>query len=128
MKQAINSPQAPAAIGPYSQAIAAGGFLYVSGQLPVDGASGGIPPSIEEQTKNSLANIDAILKHAGYARNDVVKVTVFLADMGDFAAMNRVYGEFFEGCVYPARAAFQVARLPKDALVEIEAVAFKGGA
>jgi 2-iminobutanoate/2-iminopropanoate deaminase len=125
MKRVVNSSAAPKAIGPYSQAIQAGGFLYVSGQLPLDPSTGSIPESISEQTRNSLQNIDAILNEAGYSRNDVVKTTVFLANLADFDAMNKVYDEFFAGCMYPARAAFQVARLPKDAGVEIEAVAYK---
>jgi 2-iminobutanoate/2-iminopropanoate deaminase len=126
MKKAVNSLSAPKAIGPYSQAIQAGGFLYVSGQLPIDSTDGSIPESIEAQTRNSLQNIDAILREAGYGRDDVVKTTVFLANLANFDAMNKVYGEFFTGCVYPARVALQVARLPKDAEVEIEAVAYKG--
>ncbi|MDR0784500.1 MAG: RidA family protein [Treponema sp.] len=126
MKKAVNSFSAPKAIGPYSQAIQAGGFLYVSGQLPIDPVDGSMPESIEAQTRNSLQNIDAILREAGYGKDDVVKTTVFLANLADFDAVNKVYGEFFAGCMYPARAAFQVARLPKDAGVEIEAVAYKG--
>jgi 2-iminobutanoate/2-iminopropanoate deaminase len=125
MKKAVNSSSAPKAIGPYSQAIRAGGFLYISGQLPVDPAVGSIPESIEEQTRNSLQNIDAILHEAGYSRDDVVKTTVLLTDLTNFDAMNKVYGEFFVDCAYPARIAFQVSRLPKDAGVEIEAVAYK---
>jgi 2-iminobutanoate/2-iminopropanoate deaminase len=125
MKEAVNSSSAPKAIGPYSQAIRAGGFLYISGQLPIDPTIGSIPESIEEQTRNSLKNIDAILQEAGYCRDDVVKTTVLLADLANFDAMNKVYGEFFTGYAYPARAAYQVSRLPKDAGVEIEAVAYK---
>jgi 2-iminobutanoate/2-iminopropanoate deaminase len=125
MKKAISSPRAPKAIGPYSQAVQAGDFLYVSGQLPLDADTGKMPEDISGQTQASLRNIDFILVAAGYERGDVVKTTVFLADMADFDAMNKVYADFFQGCVFPARAAFQVARLPKDARVEIEAVAYK---
>lgn len=123
MKQAIHTEQAPAAIGPYSQAIKAGGFIYVSGQIPVDPATGAFAgESIEIQTEQSLKNLKAILEAAGSGLERVVKTTVFLADMKDFAAMNGVYARYFEE-PFPARAAVQVARLPKDALVEIEAVA-----
>ncbi|NBI67916.1 RidA family protein [Pseudoflavonifractor sp. 60] len=121
-KQKIESADAPAAIGPYSQAVRSGGFLYVSGQLPIDAASGTMPETIQAQTKQSLENIASILKAAGLTMDNVVKTTVFLQNIADFAAMNEVYGQFFSG-VYPARAAFQVAALPKSALVEIEAVA-----
>ena len=123
MKQAIHTEQAPAAIGPYSQAIKAGGFLYVSGQIPVDPATGAFAgETIEIQTEQSLKNLKAILEAAGSGLDKVVKTTVFLADMKDFAAMNGVYAHYFEE-PFPARAAVQVAGLPKDALVEIEAVA-----
>lgn len=121
-KQKIESAGAPAAIGPYSQAVKSGGFLYVSGQLPIDAVSGTMPETIQAQTRQSLENIASILKAAGLTMDNVVKTTVFLQDIADFAAMNEVYGQFFSG-VYPARAAFQVAALPKSALVEIEAVA-----
>lgn len=121
-KQKIESAGAPAAIGPYSQAVKSGGFLYVSGQLPIDAVSGTMPETIQAQTRQSLENIASILKAEGLTMDNVVKTTVFLQDIADFAAMNEVYGQFFSG-VYPARAAFQVAALPKSALVEIEAVA-----
>lgn len=125
MNTAIHTDKAPAAIGPYSQAIAAGNTIYVSGQLPVDPATGAFAGSdITAQTRQSLTNLKSILDAAGAGMSDVVKVTVYLANMGDFAAMNEVYAEFFQA-PYPARAAFQVARLPKDALVEIECVAVK---
>ncbi len=124
-KNAIHTEQAPAAIGPYSQAIEASGTIYVSGQLPIDPATGEFSgPGIEEQTRQSLTNIRNILKAAGADMNNVVKTTVLLADIADFAAMNQIYGEFFEA-PYPARAAFQAAALPKGARVEIEAVAVK---
>ena len=121
----IHTESAPAAIGPYSQAIQAGNTVYVSGQLPIDPATGAFAGGdIQSQTRQSLTNIRAILAEAGMDMSAVVKTTVLLANMGDFGAMNEVYAEFF--CApYPARAAFQVAKLPKDALVEIECVAVK---
>lgn len=123
MKEKIQTPHAPAAIGPYSQAVRAGNTLYISGQLPVDPASSAIlVEDTAAQTKQSLENISAILAQAGADMSSVVKTTVYLADMGDFSAMNAVYEGYFSD-PYPARAAFQVARLPKDARVEIEAVA-----
>ena len=123
MKQVIHTNNAPAAIGPYSQAIKAGNMLFISGQIPVDPATGDFAGAdIETQTRQSLTNVKAILAEAGLGLENVVKTTVFLKDMNDFAAMNGVYSEFFtENC--PARAAVQVAKLPKDALVEIEAIA-----
>lgn len=125
MNQSIHTPNAPAAIGPYSQAIQAGNMLFVSGQIPIDPATGEFAGSdITAQTRQSLTNIKAILTQAGYSFADVVKTTVLLADMGDFAAMNAVYAEFFTQ-PYPARAAFAVKTLPKGALVEIEAIACK---
>lgn len=125
MNQPIHTPKAPAAIGPYSQAIQAGNLVFVSGQIPVDPATGEFAGSdITTQTRQSLTNVKAILEQAGYTCADVVKTTVLLADMGDFAAMNAVYAEFFSE-PYPARAAFAVRQLPKGALVEIEAVACK---
>lgn len=124
MKKVIASPVAPAAIGPYSQAILANDTLYVSGQLPVVAADGSMPEDIAAQTRQSLTNIGYILEEAGMSFNDVVKTTVLLADINDFAAMNAVYAEFFTGDK-PARACYQVAALPKAAKVEIEAVAVK---
>ena len=123
MNEIISTTGAPGAIGPYSQAVKAGGFLYVSGQLPLDPATGAFAgDDIASQTRQSLTNIKAIVDAAGMTITYVVRVGVFLKDMNDFAAMNAVYGEFFtENC--PARAAVEVARLPKDALVEIECVA-----
>ncbi|MCD8222143.1 MAG: RidA family protein [Clostridiales bacterium] len=124
-KKVISTAAAPAAIGPYSQAIQAGDTVYVSGQLPIDPATGEFAgPTIEEQTEQSLKNIEQILKAADMTMADVVKTTVLLADIADFGAMNGVYAKFFtENC--PAHAAFQVAAIPKGALVEIEAVAVK---
>ena len=123
MNQAIATKNAPAAIGPYSQGIKAGKTIYVSGQIPIDPATGEFAgQDIETQTRQSLTNIKNILKEAGADMSDVVKTTVLLNDIADFAAMNKVYAEFFTE-PYPARAAFQVAAIPKGALVEIEAVA-----
>ena len=125
MNQPIHTPNAPAAIGPYSQAIQAGNTIYVSGQLPIDPATGAFAGNdITTQTRQSLTNIKAILAEAGADMSNVVKTTVLLADIADFAAMNAVYAEFFTA-PFPARAAFQAAALPKNALVEIECVAVK---
>ena len=123
MNNAISTPNAPAAIGPYSQGIQAGSTLFVSGQLPIDPATGAFAgEDIASQTRQSLTNIKNILAAAGASMNDVVKTTVMLKNIGDFAAMNAVYAEFFTE-PFPARAAYQVAALPKDALVEIECIA-----
>lgn len=125
MNTAIHTPDAPSAIGPYSQAIAAGNTIYVSGQIPIDPATGAFAgDDITTQTRQSLSNLKAILAAAGADMKDVVKTTVYLAHMEDFVAMNQVYAEFFTA-PYPARAAFEVAALPKNALVEIECVAVK---
>ena len=123
---AIQSTQAPAAIGPYSQAIDSGaGLVFVSGQLPIDPATGAFPQGgVQEQTRQSLTNARAILEAAGLGLNNVVKTTVFLADMADFAAMNEIYAQFF-AAPYPARSAVAVKTLPKGALVEIECIAAK---
>ena len=122
---AIHTSNAPAAIGPYSQAIQAGNTIYVSGQLPIDPATGAFAgDEIKAQTRQSLTNMKNILIEAGTDMSAVVKTTVLLANIADFAAMNEVYAEFFTA-PYPARAAFQVACLPKNALVEIECVAVK---
>ena len=124
MKKVISSPVAPGAIGPYSQAIEVNGMLFLSGQLPIDAATGLMAEGIEEQAKQSLSNIKHILEEAGLTMANVVKTTVFLADMSLFADMNKVYSTFFEG-EYPARSAVAVKALPKDALVEIECVAVR---
>lgn len=124
MKRIISTSNAPAAIGPYSQAVEAGGTLYISGQLPIDPATGAMPLDIEAQTKQVFANIAAILKEAGYTFDDVVKSTVLLADMADFAAMNAVYAKYYTRDM-PARIAYQVVALPKGALVEIDTIAVK---
>ena len=125
MNNPIYTPNAPAAIGPYSQAVQAGNMLFVSGQIPVDPATGAFAgEDITTQTRQSLTNVKNILEAAGYSLNDVVKTTVLLADIADFAAMNAVYAEFFAENK-PARACFAVRDLPKAALVEIEAIACK---
>ncbi len=122
MKKVIASPLAPAAIGPYSQAIMADNTLYVSGQLPVNPATGSIPEGIEAQTRQSLTNIGNILAEAGLGFNDVVKTCVLLDDIAEFGAMNSIYAEFFTEDK-PARVCYQVAALPKGAKVEIDAIA-----
>ena len=123
MKQVVFSENAPKAIGPYSQAIKANGFLFISGQIPVDPKTGEfVPGGIAEQTRQSLENLKAILAVEKLSFDSVIKTSVFLKDMNDFAAMNAVYAEYFtKEC--PARACVQVAKLPKDALVEIELIA-----
>ena len=125
-KQIITSEQAPAAVGPYSHAVAAGPFVFVSGQIPINRQGEMVPGDIVVQTVQVLENLKAILVAAGLSLNDVVKTTVFLKDMADFAEMNRVYGEFFPENP-PARSTLQVAGLARNAAVEIEAVAFKKG-
>ena len=125
MKNEIKTEHAPAAIGPYSQAIEANGFIFASGQIPIDPASGELSMgTIEEQTRLALNNMKAVLEAGGSSLDKVVKCSVFLEDMDDFTRMNGVYAEFFNS-PYPARAAVQVARLPKDVKVEIEAIAIK---
>lgn len=125
MKTIIHTDSAPAAIGPYAQAVEAGGLVITSGQLPIDPATGAFPAGIRAQTEQSLKNVRAILAAAGTDMDHVLKTTVFLQDMNDFAAMNEVYATFFTEGNYPARSAVQAARLPKDALVEIEVIAAK---
>ncbi len=124
MKKVIATTAAPGAIGPYSQAIDTGTFVFASGQIPLDPATGAIPEGIEAQTRQSLANVCAILDAAGLTVANVVKTTVFLADMADFAAMNAVYGEVFTE-PYPARSAVAVRELPKGVMVEIEVLAVR---
>ena len=125
MKKAISTQNAPGAIGPYSQAIEANGFIYLSGQLPIVPATGAFPEGgIKEQTRQSLLNAQAILKEAGADLSNVVKTTVLLADIADFGAMNEVYAEFFSA-PYPGRSAFAVRDLPKGAVGEIEMIAAK---
>ena len=123
MKKQVQTDKAPKAIGPYSQAIIANGFVFCSGQIPIDPATGNLlTGTIEDETRQVLKNVEAVLEAAGSSFDEVVKATVFLQDMNDFAKMNGVYGEFFK-TPFPARAAVQVARLPRDVKVEIEAIA-----
>ena len=122
MKTVISTTSAPGAIGPYSQAIDTGSMLYASGQIPINPATGEIPEGIKAQTAQSLENVKAILAAAGITTANVVKTTVFLADMNDFADMNEVYASVFEA-PYPARSAVAVRTLPKNVLVEIEVIA-----
>jgi len=125
VKRQVETRAAPAAIGPYSQAVIAGPFVFCSGQIPMDPATESlVSGGIEDQTRRVLENLHQVLEAAGSRMEDVVKTTVFLTDMGDFSAMNAVYAEYFTGTP-PARAAVQVARLPKDARIEIEAVALR---
>lgn len=127
--QVIRTEQAPAPVGPYNQAIAASGqFIFVAGQIPLDPKTGAIVggEDVAQQTEQSIANLKAILTAAGVTLRDVVKTTVFLADMNDFAAMNAVYAKYFEESSAPARACVEVSRLPKDVRVEIECIAVKG--
>ncbi|WP_077611239.1 RidA family protein [Clostridium sp. Marseille-P2415] len=126
MKKVLATEKAPAAIGPYSQGIRGGDYVFVSGQLPIDPATGAFAgEDIAAQTRQSLTNIKSILESGGLSMANVVKTTVLLKNISDFGAMNEVYATFFEGAC-PARAAFEVAALPKDALVEIEAIAYCG--
>lgn len=125
-KQSVHTEKAPAAVGPYSQANIANGFVFTAGQVALDPATSKlVEGDVQAQTRQALTNLSAILDAAGTELANVVKVTVFLADIGDFAAMNEIYAEFFDaaGGAYPARSAFEVANLPLGALVEIEAVA-----
>jgi 2-iminobutanoate/2-iminopropanoate deaminase len=123
----INTDKAPAAIGPYVQAINLGNMLFVSGQIPLDPITGEMPSCVKEQAKQSLANVKAIITTAGYQVNNIVKATIFLADMNDFTSVNAVYEAFFmeNNAPFPARSCVQVARIPKDAKVEIEVIAAK---
>ena len=124
MANRISTKLAPAAIGPYSQGVEIGNFLFISGQLPVDPATGAFAADdVQGQTRQSLTNLSKILEAAGLSMDNVVKTTVFIQHMDDFAQMNEVYAQFFTGGVLPARSAVEVAKLPKGALVEIEAIA-----
>ncbi len=126
MKEIISTENAPGAIGPYSQAIKAGGFIFCSGQIPIDPATGTfVSDNVSEQTDQVLKNLSAVLEAAGSSLDGVVKTTVFLADMNDFGEMNEVYGKYFD-TNKPARATVQAARLPRDARVEIECIALIG--
>ncbi len=123
MKKIIASPLAPKAVGPYSQAVE-NGALYISGQLPIDGATGKMAEGIEAQTHQSLKNLGHILSEAGYTFDNIVKTTVLLDSIADFGAMNAIYAEYFQGDK-PARVCYEVAKLPMGALVEIDAIAVK---
>ncbi len=123
MKEIISTDKAPGAIGPYSQAVKTGNMVFVSGQIPIDPATGQfVSEDVAEQTDQVFKNLQAVLEAAGSGLDKVIKTTVFLADMNDFAAMNEIYGKYFTGD-YPARATVQAARLPRDARVEIECIA-----
>lgn len=124
MPIAICSEKVPAAVGPYSQGMHSGGLIFTSGQLPIDSVSGTIPASVEEQARISLENVKAVLEKAGSSMIRVIKTTVFLSDMNNFAAVNAVYAGFFSE-PFPARSCVEVTRLPKDVLVEIEVIAEK---
>lgn len=125
-KERVTTEEGPSAIGPYSQAIVAGDLVFVSGQIPLDPRAGAlVEGSVEQQTERVMKNLAAILKAAGSSLERVVKTTVYLADLGDFEEMNRAYARFFEGSDPPARATVQVARLPKGAALEIDAIAVR---
>lgn len=124
MKKVISTTNAPAAIGPYSQAIEVNGMIYTSGQIPVNPADGTIPEGIEAQAKQVMENVKKLLESAGTSMGNVVKTTVFIKDMNDFTKINEIYAQYFEE-VCPARSCVEVARLPKDVLMEMEAVAVK---
>lgn len=121
-KKIITTDKAPAAIGPYSQAIEAGGFVFASGQIPVDPATGNIPEGIEAQAKQALTNVRNLMEASGLSMENIVKTSVFIKDMNDFAKVNEVYATFFDND-FPARSCVEVARLPKDVLIEVEVVA-----
>lgn len=124
MKKVISTENAPAAIGPYSQAIEVNGMVYTSGVIPVVPSTGEIPEGSKEQAKQALTNLSNLLEAAGTSMDNVIKTTVFIKEMDDFGAINEVYATFFKGD-YPARSCVEVARLPKDVMLEIEAIAFK---
>ena len=121
-KKIIATDKAPAAIGPYSQAIEAGGFVFASGQIPVDPATGNIPDGIEAQAKQALTNVKNLMEASGLSMDNIVKTSVFIKNMNDFAKVNEVYATFFESD-FPARSCVEVARLPKDVLIEVEVIA-----
>ena len=125
MKTIISTDQAPAAIGPYAQAVETAGLVITSGQLPIDPATGTFPDGIQAQTRQSLTNVKAVLAKAGVGMEQVLKTTVFLSEINNFGAMTEVYATFFGEGGYPARSAVEVAKLPKGALVEIEVIAAK---
>lgn len=121
-REAIHTQDAPKALGPYEQAIRVGDMLFTSGQLGIDPSTDALPDGVEAQAHNAMKNLGAILREAGADYKNVVKTTVFLADLGDFATVNGIYESYFDG-VFPARSCVQVARLPKDALIEVECIA-----
>ncbi len=123
-KKIIVTDKAPAAIGPYSQAVEIGGFVFASGQIPIDPATGNIPEGIEAQAKQALTNVSNLMEAAGLTMADVVKTSVFIKNMDDFAKINEIYATFFNGD-FPARSCVEVARLPKDVLIEVEVIAAK---
>ncbi len=123
-KKIIVTDKAPAAIGPYSQAVEIGGFVFASGQIPIDPETGNIPEGIEAQAKQALTNVSNLIKAAGLTMADVVKTSVFIKNMDDFAKINEIYATFFNGD-FPARSCVEVARLPKDVLIEVEVIAAK---
>ena len=125
IKHTVSTPNAPAAIGPYSQGVKVGNLIFTSGQLPLNPQSGELVADIEGATQQSLDNVKAVLEAAGASMDNIIKIVVFLRDMNDFAAMNAVYATYFPNDP-PARSAVQVARLPKDAMLEIEAIAYLG--
>ncbi|MBD5559380.1 MAG: RidA family protein [Clostridia bacterium] len=125
MKEIVETKAAPGAIGPYSQAVKTGGLLYTSGQLPVDPETGSMPDSVDKQAEQSLENLKAVVEAGGASMDSVIKTTVFIRHMDDFARINEVYAKYFDA-PYPARSCVEVARLPKDALVEIECIAVIG--
>ena len=124
MKKAISTDKAPAAIGPYSQAIEVNSMIFTSGVIPVNPATGEIPEGVEAQAEQALSNMDALLKACGTDMTQVIKTTVFIKDMNDFGKINEIYAKYFTG-IFPARSCVEVARLPKDVLLEVEAIATK---
>ncbi|MCD8397448.1 MAG: RidA family protein [Lachnospiraceae bacterium] len=124
MKKAISTDKAPAAIGPYSQAIETDGFVFTSGVIPVNPATGEIPEGVEAQAEQAFSNLAALLEASGTSVEQVIKTTVFIKEMNDFGKINEIYAKYFTG-VFPARSCVEVARLPKDVLLEVEAVAVK---
>lgn len=125
MMQVVNCDKAPKAIGPYSQAVIAGELVFISGQLPIEPEGMTMPESIADQTRQCLENLKMIVSEVGLQLPDIVKATIYLTNLKDFAVVNEIYGNFFT-TNYPARVCVEVSRLPKDALVEIEAIAYKG--
>ena len=123
-KKVISTSKAPAAIGPYSQAIEVNGFVFASGQIPIIPETGELAQGIEAQTKQALTNVKSIMEASGLTMSNIVKTSVFIKDMNDFAKVNEIYATFFEGD-YPARSCVEVARLPKDVLIEVEVIAAK---